>query len=43
MRRDLYIVEETRVLHEGLRLLQDCFVKIASAVRAMSREGHATI
>lgn len=38
MRRDLYIAEDTRVLHEGLRVLQDCFVRIARAVRAMARE-----
>jgi N-formylglutamate amidohydrolase len=36
MRRDLYIDEATRVLHDGLRVLQDCFVGIAAAARALT-------
>jgi len=41
MRRDLYIVEETRVLHDGLRMLQNCFSRIAAAVRTMPQQRSA--
>jgi N-formylglutamate deformylase len=36
MRRDLYIDEKTRHLHDGLAVLQDCFRRIAAGIRAMS-------
>ena len=35
MRRDLYLDEKTRELNGGLVVLQNCFIKIAAAVRAM--------
>ncbi|OEV12888.1 hypothetical protein AN218_06530 [Streptomyces nanshensis] len=35
LRRDLYLDEKTRQLHDGLPALQDCFVALADAVRNM--------
>lgn len=36
VRRDLYIEESTRLPHDGMALLQACFVELAVAVRQLS-------
>ena len=39
VRRDLYLDERTRVLHEGLGVIQDCIGRVAAALRAADGTG----
>lgn len=36
VRRDLYLDEGTRIPHDGIRVLQNCIVELAAAVRRLS-------